>query len=103
MGSFLAKGSRVSGKTVDQRCPGLRFFDPSLLPGASVSSSVKPMVFVRVLLAQFFVLCLLFLWNPLRLADAGNLEYENLVFNQTSRQRRMVSLICSMWSPRRSW
>ena len=41
MGSFLAKGGRVSGKTVDQRCPGLRFFDPSLLPGASVSSSVK--------------------------------------------------------------
>ena len=42
MGSFLAKGSRVSGSlTVDQRCPGLRFFDPSLLPGASVSSSVK--------------------------------------------------------------
>ena len=30
MGSFLGKGCRVSGKTVDQRCPGLRFFDPSL-------------------------------------------------------------------------
>ena len=41
MGSFLAKGSRVSRKTVDQRCPGLRFFDPSFLPGASDSSSVK--------------------------------------------------------------
>ena len=41
MGSFLAKGGRVSGKTVDERCPGLRFLDPSLLPGASVSSSVK--------------------------------------------------------------
>ena len=41
MGSFLAQGSRVSGKTVDQRCPDFEFLDPSLLPGASVSSSVK--------------------------------------------------------------
>ena len=41
MGSFLAKKGRVSGKTVDQRCPDLKFLDPSLLPGASVSSSVK--------------------------------------------------------------
>ena len=41
MGSFLAKGGRVPGKTVDQRCPDLNFDDPSLLPGASVSSSVK--------------------------------------------------------------
>ena len=41
MGSFSAKGSRVLGKTVDQRCPDLKFSDPSLLPGASVSSSVK--------------------------------------------------------------
>ena len=41
MGSFLAKGGRVSGKTVDQICPDFKFLDPSLLPGASVSSSVK--------------------------------------------------------------
>ena len=40
-GSFLAKGDRVLGKTVYQRCPDFNFFDPSLLPGASVSSSVK--------------------------------------------------------------
>ena len=41
MGSFLAKGSRVLGKTVDQRCPDFNFLDPSLLTGASVSSSLK--------------------------------------------------------------
>ena len=41
MGSFLAKGGRVSGKTVDQICSDFKFLDPSLLPGASVSSSVK--------------------------------------------------------------
>ena len=41
MGSFLAKGGRVSGKTVDQRCLDLKFADHPLLPGASVSSSVK--------------------------------------------------------------
>ena len=49
------------------------------------------MVFVRVLLAQFFVLSLQLFWNGLRVADDGNLDYENLVFNQTG----MVSLICS--------
>ena len=41
MGSFLAKGGRVSGKTVDLRSPDFKILDPSLLPGASVSSSVK--------------------------------------------------------------
>ena len=41
MGSFLAKRGLVLGKTVDQRCPDFKFLDPSLVPGASVSSSVK--------------------------------------------------------------
>ena len=46
MGSFLAKVCRVLGKKVDQSCPDFIFFDPSLLPGAAVSSSVKPDVFL---------------------------------------------------------
>ena len=76
MGSFLAKRDRVLGKTVNQSCPGFNLFDPSLLPGAPVSTSVKLMVFVRVLLARFFVLSLLLSWSGLRLVDAGNLDYE---------------------------
>ena len=87
MGSFLAKGGRVLRKTVDQRCPDFQILDPSLLPGASVSSSVKTDGFVSVLLALFFVLSLLLFWNGLRLADAGNLDYENLVFDGTGYQR----------------
>ena len=34
-----------------------------------------------MLLAQFLVLCLLLFWNGLRLADAGNLDCENLVLD----------------------
>ena len=84
MGSFLAKGGRVLGKTVDQICPGFQIFGP--FPFARCFSflvSEKLMVFVLVLLAQFFVLCLLLFWSGLRLADAGNLDYENLVFDGT--------------------
>ena len=46
MGSFLAEVARVLGKTVDQSCLDFNFLDPSLLPGAAVSSSVKPDVFL---------------------------------------------------------
>ena len=76
MGSFLAKGGRVSGKTVDQRCPDFKCLDPSLLPGASVSSSVKTDGF-----------CPGAAGNGLKLADDGNLDYENLVFDGTGYQR----------------
>ena len=33
---------RALGKKVDQSCPDFQFFDPSLLPGAVVSTSVEP-------------------------------------------------------------
>ena len=46
MGSFLAKGGRVLGKTVDQRCPDSKIVDPSLLSGAAGSTSVKTDVFM---------------------------------------------------------
>ena len=46
VGSFLAKGGRVLGKTVDQRCPESKIVDPSLLSGAAGSTSVKPDVFM---------------------------------------------------------
>ena len=74
----LSMTGRVSGKTVDQRCPGLRFFDPSLLPGASVSSSVKTDGFCSGAAGPVFVLCLLLFWNALRLEDAARLQPDEL-------------------------
>ena len=63
----------------------------------SVALDVR-VTFAVVGLAQFFVLCLLLSWNGLWLADAGNLDYENPVFDETGYQKRMVSMICSVRS-----
>ena len=51
------------------------------MPGASVSSSVETDGFCLGAAGPIFVLSLQLFWNGLRLADSGNLDYENLVFD----------------------
>ena len=105
MGSFFGKGGpSFREDRVDRRCPGLRFFDHSLLPGASVSSSVKTDGFCSGAagpVGLFSVSCfsgMLCGWQTLEI-------WITRISSSTRRVASlgMVSLICSMWSPRRSW